>query len=286
MATNAQIFDPAGVSVDKYQNIYIADIENYNVRKISPDGIITTMAGNSISSYSGDGGQATNASFITPGYASTDNFGNLIVTDGYAHVIRKVNAMGIVTTIAGNGTSGYSGDGGPAVDAKLNGPYGIVIDKQNSIIFAEYGNGVIRKIDGATGIISTIVGCGIQGFGGDGGPAINAKLVPDDIVIDSNGVMYIADYENNRIRMVYNDKLAADIVMKEERFSIYPNPAQNEITIKNAEGDELIITDVLGKVVFSKFNISNSETINIEHLPKGVYIVKCGTGHCRKLVVE
>jgi serine/threonine-protein kinase len=98
--------------------------------------------------------------------------------------------------------------------------------------FAEYINGVIRKIDGTTGIISTIVGCGVQGFSGDGGPATNAKLAPDGLAMDDNGIMYIADYGNNRIRMVYNDKLATELVMKEKAFSIYPNPATNEITIK------------------------------------------------------
>jgi sugar lactone lactonase YvrE len=239
LATNAEIYSPAGLYVDQAGNIYISDIDNNNIRKVTPNGIISTIAGIGTLGYSGDGGIATNAQFSAPTKATLDNSGNIIIADGNNNVLREIGVeTGIINTIAGNGTPGYSGDGGPAINALLNGPYGIFIDRQNNIFFAEYGNGTIRRIDGITKIITTVAGCGIAGYAGDGGPPDSAKLIPEDVTIDQYGVMYIADYENNRIRAVYNPKLAVPAIQSTlQNYNISPNPSDGNITLSQLVKD-------------------------------------------------
>ena len=281
-ATNAKITSPAGLYIDKQQNIYIADADNNNIRKVTPGGIISTIAGNGTLGYSGDGGPATDATFSSPTKAILDNYGNIIIADNYNHAIRKVDAAtGIITTIAGNGTPGYSGNGGPAIHALLNNPYGVYIDQQNNIFFAEYGNGVIRKIDGSTAVITTVAGDGTWGFSGDGGPATDAELIPEDLTFDSYGTMYIADYQNNRIREVYNPKLSvSNTQMNHAAIQIYPNPAQDELTIEyqlaNNEDATLQITDVTGRMIATK-NLSGQkqkEVLDISGFAQGLYLYK------------
>ena len=273
-ATNALINAPLGLTIDKHGNLYITDINNYNVRKVDNHGIITTIAGTGGMGYSGDGGSATAAELNEPGKAFADSFGNIIITDPNNNAIRKVFLeTGTIETIAGNGTAGYSGDGGPASNAILFFPFGLFIDKQNNIFFVEGGNGVVRKIDGATGLISTVVGCGVQGFSGDGGPATLAELRPDDVVIDKYGTMYITDYRNNRIRKVYNPALGITNIQSENKIIIYPNPTKDELTIEHAADCEMKIINLLGQEMLkSKIN-SNKETVNTEPLTPGMYLV-------------
>ena len=255
--------------------MFLTDIDNNNVRKIAPDGTITTVAGNGTIGYSGDGGIATGAQLSSPGDVAVDSSGNIIISDTYNNVIRKINAStGIINTIAGNGTAGYFGDNGPALNSKLNFPYGVYVDKQDNIFIAERLNGVIRKIDGSTGIITTAVGCGIEGFSGDGGPTTDAKLRPDDVFFDENGTMYIADYGNNRIRAVYNSKLGVTNIKLTNDVLIYPNPAQNEVIIENAEGSGVKIYNLLGQEELNAKNISNKEVVNIQGLIPGIYVVQ------------
>jgi sugar lactone lactonase YvrE len=273
-ATNATIYDPDGLYVDSSGNLYIADLLNYNIRKVAINGSITTIAGNGSMGYSGDGGLATNATFFGITKSIVDNYGNIIIADADNNVLRKVDVTtGIITTICGDGTAGYSGDGGPAINAKLSGPYGMYIDKQNDIYFAEYGNGTIRRIDGTTGIITTVAG-GTFGYGGDGGPATDAKLIPEDLTFDQYGTMYIADYENNRIRMVYNPKLASPQPSPQVERGLYPNPARDAVTVEGAEGDEVVIYDMVGRQ-FDKLTMTgHKETVNISGLQPGVYVVQ------------
>ncbi len=276
LATNAAINNPEGLYIDKNENIYIADANNNNVRRIAPNGIITTIAGSGSAGYSGDGGAATQAQLNTPFKAITDNNGNIIISDGNNNVIREIGIeTGTITTIAGNGTPGYYGDGGLATNALLDEPAGIYIDKQNNIFFAEYGSGTIRRIDGITKIITTVAGCGIAGYAGDGGPADSAKLIPEDLTIDQYGVMYIADYENNRIRMVYNPTLGISNIKSEKKINMYPDPAQNEITIENAGNCDVRIYNLLGLEVssFDRLRMTH-ETIDIHGLIPGVYVVR------------
>jgi hypothetical protein len=158
--------------------------------------IITTFAGNGIGAYSGDGGLATNAQIASPYNVSIDKENNIYIVDFYVSVIRKVNAItGIITTVAGKGNSGYAGDGGLAIQAQLNHPTAVVVDTFGNIYISDTRNFQIRRVDVNTGIITTVAGTGIQGFSGDGGPALNARFgEPDGITIDAQGnLLYIVD---------------------------------------------------------------------------------------------
>ncbi len=288
LAINAEIKSPAGLCTDKLNNLYISDADNSNVRMVSKAGIIITIAGNGTLGYSGDGGPATDAAFHSPGDVGIDSSGNIIVADILNNALRKVNvSTGIITTIAGTGIASYGGDGGPASSAKLNTPYGIFIDKSNNIYFSDCLNGAIRKIEGATGIITTVAGSGTQGYSGDGGPATDAKLAPDDVFLDKYGTMYIADYGNQRIRMVYNPKLSAPVNEKTiAEVKVFPNPTKNELTIEYylpSEDAVIQIADVMDRLVITKNLKSQKQkepfgkrtmTIDISSLSQGVYLYK------------
>jgi trimeric autotransporter adhesin len=201
-ATNATLYAPAGVAVDSSGNIYIADTGNNRVRMVNATGIITTIVGNGTAGYSGDSGPATSATLNKPSALAEGSGGNLYVADTGNNVIREVNATGTITTVAGNGTAGYSGDGGPAVSATLNSPYGLAIDGSGNLYIADSNNNVVRLVT-AAGIMTTVVGNGTPGFGGDGGPATSAILNgPHGVALDGPGNFYISDEGNNRVRQV------------------------------------------------------------------------------------
>lgn len=204
-ATNAQLLWPTDVAIDKDGNVYIADHENYRIRKIDKNtGIITTVIGTGVPGYSGDNGSATEARIDHPHGMTIDKYGNIFIADTYNHCIRKITkSTGIITTIAGTGFDGYSGDGGPAMEAQLSSPYGITVDTVGNIYIADRNNNCIRKVTVATGNISTIAGTGVGGFSGDEVPASEAELYhPSDVCLDKNENLYIADYRNHRIRKV------------------------------------------------------------------------------------
>jgi RHS repeat-associated protein len=193
---------PYGAAVDSGGNIFIADDGNHRIRKVDANGIITTVAGNGMRGYSGDGGPATQAEFDYIGGIAADNAGNVYIADAGNYRIRKVGVNGIITTVAGNGTWGFSGDGGPAIHAKLGSIYGVAADNVGNVYIADAGNYRIRKMD-VNGIITTVAGNGTWTFSGDGGPAIRGGLNwPTGIAVDRAGSLYIADYGDNRIRKV------------------------------------------------------------------------------------
>jgi uncharacterized protein (TIGR03437 family) len=202
-ATSAQLFYPYGVTVDGSGNLYIAGYYDHRIRKVSPNGIITTVAGNGNSGFSGDGGPATSAQLYYPRSVVADGAGNLYIADSANHRIRKVSPSGIITTAAGTGNWGYSGDGGPATNAKLDYPYSVTIDLSGDLYIADTGNDCIRKVP-PSGIITTVAGVnGYFGYSGDGGQATSAQLnSPAGIALDGSGNLYIADRDNNRIRKV------------------------------------------------------------------------------------
>jgi sugar lactone lactonase YvrE len=167
------------------------------------NGFIYTFAGNGIPyGDSGDGGSAISAEIWGPGGVATDPAGNLYISDNSS--VRKVEATtGIITTVAGNGTPGFSGDGGPAIDAEFERPVGIALDANGNLYIADRENNRIRKVDASTGIVTTVAGNGTNGFSGDGGPATSAELFyPDNVALDAAGNLYIADTNNERIRKV------------------------------------------------------------------------------------
>lgn len=205
VATSVELYDPTSVAVDNSNNLYIADSRNYAVREIAYGGdILSTAAGNGYWSYSGDGDLATSAQMADPQGAAVDSSGNIYIADSYNSVIRKVDAVtGDISTVAGNGAYGYSGDGGSATSAELADPMGVAIDSSGNIYIADSDDNVIRKVDAATGDISTIAGDGSCGYTGDGGSSTNAELCyPTDVAADNSGHLFIADWNNNAIREV------------------------------------------------------------------------------------
>ena len=163
--------------------------------------IVTTIAGNGISGFSGDGGSATSAELLAPSSVAVDPLGNVYIADSRNNRIRKVSPNGIITTVAGNGAAGYSGDGGPATSAELNNPTGIAVDPTGVLYIADSSNNRIRAVQ--NGVIFTAVGNGTAGYAGDSGPAGFAELFyPYGVALDSSGNLYIADTLNARVRMV------------------------------------------------------------------------------------
>ncbi len=194
-----------GSALDGAGNLYIADTGNNRIRKVAAGtGAITTVAGTGISGYSGDGGPATSAQLNFPFSVALDSAGNLYIADSSNNVIREVAAgTGIISTVAGNGVAGYSGDNGAATGAELYAPYGIALDSAANLYIADAGNNRIRKVAAGSGTITTVAGNGIWGYSGDGGPATAASLSsPHGVSVDHAGNLYIADTENNIIRKV------------------------------------------------------------------------------------
>ncbi len=280
MATNATLNAPSGLYIDKFENIYIADLLNNRVRKVDhSSGKISTIAGNGMHSYTGDGSLAINASLAYPGQPVVDDDGNIYISDYDNNVIRKVTAStGIITTVAGTGVRGYWGDGGPATNAKMNQPYGMCIDKQQNIFVAEWGNGVIRRIDGTTGIITTVAGNGTQGYSGDGGPATAAQLIPDGVVLDRHGRMLIADIDNNRIRMVYDSTQhyveTNNPSAPEGRLHVYPNPVNDELIVEAIKGSNVSIYNTIGQSFNKLRMMKTKEVIDVRSLIPGLYLIQ------------
>jgi sugar lactone lactonase YvrE len=202
-AASAQLRNPADVLVDKFGNIFISDSTNYRIRKVTSAGVISTAAGTGTRGFSGDGGAATAAQFNLPMGLAIDGSAALYITDLNNERVRKLTPDGVLNTITGNGTPGLTGDGGPAISAELNTPYGIAIDGAGNVFIADTNNHCIRKV-APDGTISTVVGQGgIAGFSGDGGQALYAQLnFPAGVAVDGAGDLFIADTNNNRIRMV------------------------------------------------------------------------------------
>ena len=201
-AATAQLDQPRGVAMDAAGNLYIADGNNYRIRKLATNGIITTVAGTGMAGYSGDNGPAVSAQLAYQLSVAVNAAGELFIADSFNHRIRKVAANGIITTIAGNGFPGYSGDGGPAMSAQLNNINGVAVDAAGNLYIADYGNYRIRKV-AANGIISTIAGTGAPGYSGDRGPAVGAQVSTVwGMTLDAAGNLYFADYLNHRIRKI------------------------------------------------------------------------------------
>jgi sugar lactone lactonase YvrE len=205
LATSARFASTAGVALDASGNIYISDNNSNVIREVKAStGIIGTVAGNGNRGYSGDGGIATSSMLSEPEGVALDVAGNLYIADWGNNVIRKVTAAtGIISTVAGNGKYGFSGDGGPATSAELWDTSGIALDGLGNLYIADLGNNVIRKVAAATGIIGTVAGNGYQGYSGDGGSAANATLYrPGGVALDPDSNLYIADTSNSVIRKV------------------------------------------------------------------------------------
>jgi hypothetical protein len=200
LATSARFGLPWGVAVDGSGNLFISDIGAQRVRKVTPDGIIRTLAGNGTQGYSGDNGPSTGALLHDPMGIATDSAGNLYLADFTNSVIRKVTTAGIISTVAGNGSFGYSGDGGPATKAQISSPTGIAVDAAGNLYLLDSNNMVLRQVT-PMGTIFTVAGNGTAGYSGDGLPAVDAQFNnPTGVAADKSGNLYLADTGNNVIR--------------------------------------------------------------------------------------
>jgi uncharacterized protein (TIGR03437 family) len=202
-ARSASIGDPPRVAVDSAGNIYFGSI--HSIFKVDLSGNLTRVAGTGRYGYSGDGGPATSAQFEFPDGIAVDAAGNIFVADRDADVVRKIASTGTISTFAGTGTIGSTGDGGPAAKALFSGPTGLAFDGIGNLYVADTGNSRIRMITPG-GTISTVAGSGVNGNGGNGGPARNAELnAPEGVTVDAAGNIYIADTFNNVVRKVLPD---------------------------------------------------------------------------------
>jgi sugar lactone lactonase YvrE len=193
---------PAGLAVDGQDNLYIADPVNHRLLKATPDGKLSTYAGTGKRGYSGDGGPAALAQVAGPTDVAVDAAGNVYIADFGNNRVRRIDPSGTISTVAGSGAAGDSGDGGAALKARLRSPSGVAVDSAGNLYIADSNNHRIRKVT-PYGRIRPFAGTGVQGLSGDGGPATKATLNrPFDIVIDRSGKLYIVDQDNLRIRMV------------------------------------------------------------------------------------
>lgn len=205
IATNMDLGGARDAAADSSGNIYVLDTENHRILKIGTNGIINTIAGTGFAGFSGDGGPAIDAQFSYPTGLAVDAYGNLFVADTSNNRIRKIAPSGIVSTVAGTGVPGLSGDGGPAITAQLDTPRGVAVDSAGNLYVADTFNHAIRLIT-PDGRISRFAGTGAGGFSGDGGPALSATFAnPARVSLGPNGVVYIADGANNRVRIVTPD---------------------------------------------------------------------------------
>jgi hypothetical protein len=202
LATNAEINNPRSVVPLPEGGFLIPDTNNHRVRRVSPTGMITTVAGNGVEGFAGDGGPATDARLSAPFAVAPTGDGGFLIADIGNDRIRKVSADGTIATVAGNGVSGFGGDGGPATTASLRHPHNVAALPDGGFLIADTTNERIRRVDPA-GVITTLIGDGVRGADGDGGPAASARLsAPKAISVTDRGDLLIADEQNNRIRFV------------------------------------------------------------------------------------
>jgi hypothetical protein len=287
-ATAAQLADPSHLSFDPSGNLYFADFTNNCIRKINATGIISTVAGKGPSSggFSGDNGPATNAQLLKPRDVTFDAAGNMYILDAFNSVVRKVNTSGIIKTVAGNQSlgPGYTGDWGPATAAQLYTPTAIAMDATGNLYIGDDGNSVIRRVS-TTGIISTIVGTGVNGWNSDGlkGPATEIAG-PYGIVIYSNNV-YFSDAGNDRIRKVSaTASLSVAGSFEANDIELFPNPNNGSFELSgyvktSATTVKMDIEDMTGNILFSddlsvSSGIFNKQINKCNNLPPGLYIVK------------
>ncbi len=281
-ATSAQLNNPFNVTVDAQNNVYIADKNNNCIRKITAlTGIITTVAGTGIVGYTGDGAAATSATLNGPNGITVDAAGNLYISDTFNHCIRKVSAStGFISTIAGDGASGFAGDGLMATSSKLYLPNGTVVDALGNVYISDTYNNRIRKITASSGIINTIVGDGTAAFSGDGSAASSAQVnKPFSLALDASGNLFFSDYGNYRIRKIALISSINEIDFS-KRMNIFPVPNNGDMTL-SLEGNgyfALNIYNSLGQVVFEK-SLNTLEqyqdlNINLNNVSNGIYSVR------------
>ncbi len=287
-ATSAKLFYPYLGVVDHYGNLYFSDYDNHRIRKIDTAGIITTIAGNGTNSSSGDNGPATAAALAGPAWITMTASGEFYIPDNSSNNIRKISSSGIITTIAGTGMLGNTGDGGPATNATFILPNSVAVDNSGNVFVADYGAYVIRKID-SSGIITTIAGTDTPGYSGDGCPAITAEFTsPNVIAFNANGNLFISDINMKRIReIIYHPERITNQNSIQNSIAIFPNPAKNEITIiASDEITDVTIVNVIGWAIIRNPYNKKQVQIDISDLPTGLYFIRANGIYTGKFVKE
>jgi gliding motility-associated-like protein len=283
-SVNALIYHPTSLAIDDAGNIYISDRVGTIIRMINPAGIITTVSGNTVANSCGvgDGGPLGGAQFEAISALTTDHNGNLYISDYGCNVIRKVNSAGIITTVAGNGSYGFLGDGGLATSARMAYPCKVAVDNSGNIYIPDAQNHRIRRVDAVTGIITTVAGNGVMGYTGDGGPATAAEIsFPGAVVLDNAGNFYFGDY-NMVIRKVDPSGIITTYAgTGVAGYTGDGGPAQNA-EIYLTEGR--INTDNNGNIYFMNFYScvireipTCSNPLSINHTPVHTQICNSGT---------
>ena len=303
--------NPYGVSVDTFRNaLLIADSYNNVVKRVDATGVVTIIAGNGMAGYTGDNGPATSAQLSWPSHAIADHWGNIYICDASNNRIRKVDTMGIITTIAGVGVTStgpgayvgsYAGDGGLATAANFNLPFRLLFDKTETILYVtDNGNNCIRKID-TSGIITLVAGNSNAGFSGDGGLATAAEMSqPNGVAFDEAGNLYIADWLNCRIRKVGSNgssngggsTQATTVEAGGIGINIFPNPNNGVFSINVSasmrEKATVMIMTMDGRLVKEMPIQTNSiADINLDYpMPAGMYAVTVvsNSGKVTKLI--
>ncbi|MDR3681731.1 MAG: T9SS type A sorting domain-containing protein [Flavipsychrobacter sp.] len=260
---------PNGLAVDDTGNVYVADSKNNMIRKITPVGYVSTLAGNLTAGSNNDTG--IKASFNYPTGVAIDKSGNLFVADETNNMIRKISPAGIVVTIAGSGIAGSADDTGIA--ATFSEPYGITIDSSGSLYVAEIGNDIIRQIT-PTRQVMTLVGLpGIIG-GIDGLKDVATFDNPTGVLLDGNGNLFVADWNNNVIRKVILGYTGIFTPRKSTTILPFPNPAQDVVTIPAKQNDEVIIYNVVGVEVYKTVVAGNNAVVSMKGFSTGLYTVQ------------
>ncbi len=271
-ATAAELYDPVEVVPDAAGNLYVVEWHNNTVRKINTSGIISTIAGTGIAGFSGDGGPATAARLNSPVGVFVDGSGNVYIGDYSNHRIRKVNTSGIITTIAGTGTPGYSGDGGSATAAQLRTPMGIYVDATGKVYFADSYYSIIRCVD-LSGNIATIAGTGTNGYNGDGIAATSARLFnPYGVTMDGAGNLYIADQNNHRVRKVDPSGIISTVAGNGTPGFLGDGGAATAASLNNPSG---VYFDIFGSLLIAD---QYNDAIRKVALGSGIITTITGTG--------
>ncbi|MES2702406.1 MAG: T9SS type A sorting domain-containing protein [Bacteroidota bacterium] len=285
LATVATLHHPRSMKLDKFGNIFIADMNNHRVRKITAGtGVITTIAGMGVAYFNGDfWPAATQASLNSPSDVLIDDTGNVYIADAHNNRVRKVDTFRRISTIAGNPYAGYCCDGGPATLAKLNWPSALSMDKYMNLYIADEYNSRIRRIT-PQGTISTVVGNGAVGYVGDSLRATVAEVNhPSGVVVDSTGTVYFTEWSNNRVRKV-TTSVGVNVVTKAEgAMQVYPNPSNGNFSINlSTVSDEQVTITVIsmagGKVTEVTGTTNKAISLGME-VAAGIYFLQATTAN-------
>ena len=269
---------PGGIWVDNSHNVFIVDYGNNRIRKVdAATGIVNTIAGG-IYGAAVSGVPAITAAFGQINGVCVDSHGNVYISDAGNHVVRRIDHAGVIRTIAGNGTAGYTGDGGMALTASLSEPGCLFINDAGNLFITDKASNCIRVVNVATGVINTVAGHGAMGFSGDGGDPTAATLnQPTGVWQDASGVIYIADMGNARIRKITGSayKPTPANTLSENTATIFPNPSNGTFTVHmtaTPENGTVEVYNVVGEKVYSATLDQQQTTISLNQ-PAGVYTV-------------